>query len=118
MIGLASKKKQMTFLLEDTNQRKKADIEIIAGDINTFKYFKFPSWSGMMLITEKAAFKDLTTDIQWTFKDKRLPERFLSKHKVDAIFIRQQSLFSYTSWSLDVPGSDHIPVFANITLPA
>lgn len=120
LLGLASKKKQMSFLLDNANRRKKVDIEIIAGDINTFNYFNFPLWSGIKKITEKAGFMDLTTDIEWTFSDRRFNYDYLARHKLDAIFIRhifKQSELLYSSWSLNIPGSDHIPVFANITLP-
>lgn len=120
ILGLASKKRQMSFVLENADNRKKVDIEIIAGDINTFKYFNFPQWNSIKEITENSGFKDLTTEIKWTYSDIRFTKKYLSKHKLDAIFIRQknkQSINSYKSWSLDIPGSDHIPVFANITLP-
>ena len=34
--------------------------------------------------------------------------------KLDAIFLRCDRSLRYESWSLDLPGSDHIPVFAEI----
>jgi len=120
IVGFASKKRQMSFILEDANYRKKVDIEIIAGDINTFKYFNLPNWTSIKETTEKAGFKDLTTEIEWTFSDYRFSKSYFARHKLDAIFIRhksQRTKLNYTSWSLDIPGSDHIPVFANITLP-
>lgn len=116
LIGLASRKKQMDFLLKDSEEKKKADIEIIAGDVNTFRYLKFPTWSGMSNIAEDAGFKDLSADIQWTFRDKHFPQKFPSKHKLDAIFIRAQIPFHYVCRSVDMPGSDHIPVFADVTV--
>jgi endonuclease/exonuclease/phosphatase family metal-dependent hydrolase len=120
IVGFASKKRQLSFILNDANYRKAVDIEIIAGDINTFKYFKFPKWKSIKVLTEKEGFTDLTSEIKWTFSDYRFTQNYFARHKLDAIFIRSKSRnseFIYKSWSLDIPGSDHIPVFANITLP-
>jgi endonuclease/exonuclease/phosphatase family metal-dependent hydrolase len=120
IVGFASKKRQMSFVLDNANKRKKVDIEIIAGDINTFKYFNMPQWTSIKESTQKAGFIDLTTDIKWTFSDTRFSRPYLAKHKLDAIFIRHKektSQVAYTSWSLDIAGSDHIPVFAKIVLP-
>lgn len=114
VLGLASKKTQMAFLFEDSKKRKNVDIEIIAGDINTFKYFKLPYWYGIKKIITNAGFQDITTDIPWTYLDKRFPKRFPSKHKVDAIFIRSQNAFTHSSWTLNVTASDHLPVFTDI----
>ena len=111
IVGLASKKKQMAFLVDDSNLRKAVEMEIIAGDLNTFKFFQLPSWASVRQLAERAGFQDVTTNIPWTYVDKRVP----SKHKLDAIFIRERSAkFEYKSWSNDIPGSDHIPIFANI----
>ena len=118
IVGFASKKRQMSFVLNDANQRPQVDLEIIAGDINTFKYFNMPQWTSIKQTTENAGFIDLTTDIKWTFSDKRFSRKYLAQHKLDAIFIRHKAKgLAHQSWSLDIPGSDHIPVFANITLP-
>ncbi len=119
IVGFASKKKQMNFILNDANTREKVDIEIIAGDINTFKYFNVPQWTSIKETTQKAGFIDLTTEIKWTFTDARFKRKYLAKHKLDAIFIRDNTLskLHYKSWSLEIQGSDHIPVFANISLP-
>jgi endonuclease/exonuclease/phosphatase family metal-dependent hydrolase len=107
----------MSFIIDDANTRKKVDIEIIAGDLNTFKYFNMPNWNSIREITKEAGFTDLTSEIAWTFSDYRFTTSYFAKHKLDAIFIRySHAEFTSTSWSLDIAGSDHIPVFANITL--
>jgi len=119
IVGFATKKRQMSFILEDSNQRKNVDIEIIAGDLNTFKYFNMPQWKSIKESTEKAGFVDLTTNIKWTFSDSRFPKTHFARHKLDTIFIRDianPTKLDYQSWSLDISGSDHIPVFAKITL--
>jgi endonuclease/exonuclease/phosphatase family metal-dependent hydrolase len=118
IVGFASKKRQLSFVLEDARKRKKVDIEIIAGDINTFKYFNFPNWKSIKELINNTGFIDVTSDITWTFSDSRFSKNYPTKHKLDAIFIRHAiKSCTFNAWSLDIPGSDHIPVFANITLP-
>ena len=61
--------------------------------------------------TGAAAFcTDLTSDIKWTHAIRRVPVR----QKLDAIFVSCERPLQYWSWSLDLPSSDHIPVFAEI----
>lgn len=120
IIGFSTKRRQMDFVLQHAKYRKNVDIEIIAGDINTFKYFNMPQWTSIQALTKKAGFIDLTSDIKWTFTDKRIATHYFARHKLDAIFIRHRtnkSQLNHFAWSLDIPGSDHIPIFANIVLP-
>ncbi len=112
VFGFAHKRAQLATVFLDEKIREEVDMTFIAGDFNTFKFYKRPTWQSLADDTALYGFKDITSDIIWTFFHPKLRMR----QKLDAIFIKPQNL-SYTSWSLDIPGSDHIPVFANINLP-
>ena len=109
VLGYQHKLQQFNRILEDLATRDEADITILAGDLNTFKMGPRPRWTRLRSAAEAAGFEDLTTDIKWTHRS-RVPAR----QKLDAIFVRCDRPLLYESWSLDLPGSDHIPVFAEI----
>lgn len=109
VFGYQHKLRQFERILADLEEREPADITILAGDLNTFKMGTRPRWTRLRSAAERAGFEDLTTDIKWTHRS-RMPAR----QKLDAIFVRCDRSLSYESWSVDLPGSDHIPVFAEI----
>ena len=109
VLGYQHKLQQFNHILEDLAVRDEADITILAGDLNTFKMGRRPRWTRLRSAAEEAGFEDLTSDIKWTHRS-RMPAR----QKLDAIFVRCERPLRYESWSLDLPGSDHIPVFAEI----
>lgn len=110
VFGYRHKLEQFASILGDLASRPQADITVIAGDLNTFKLGRRPRWTRLAEQADAAGFEDLTGDIRWTHSFKRVPVR----QKLDAIFIRSERSLLYESWSLDLPGSDHIPVFADI----
>jgi endonuclease/exonuclease/phosphatase family metal-dependent hydrolase len=109
VLGYQHKQQQFDWILDDFATRDEADITILAGDLNTFKMGPRPRWTRLRTAAVAAGFEDLTTDIKWTHRS-RVPAR----QKLDAIFLRCDRSLRYESWSLDLPGSDHIPVFAEI----
>jgi endonuclease/exonuclease/phosphatase family metal-dependent hydrolase len=109
VLGYQHKLQQFGRILADLEQRDPADITILAGDLNTFRMAARPRWTRLRSAAESAGFEDLTTDIKWTHRP-RVP----SRQKLDAIFVRCERSLLYESWSLDLRGSDHIPVFAEI----
>ena len=109
VLGYEHKLRQFERILADLDQREPAEITILAGDLNTFGMARRPRWTRLRSAAEEAGFEDLTTDIKWTHRP-RMPAR----QKLDAIFLQCERSLLYESWSSDVPGSDHIPVFARI----
>ena len=109
VFGYEHKLQQFARILGDLEPREPADLTIVAGDLNTFGMARRPRWTRLRSAAEAAGFEDLTTDIKWTHRP-RMP----SRQKLDAIFVRSERSLLYESWSSDVPGSDHIPVFAHI----
>ena len=111
VFGYRHKLEQFGAILADCANRPPADVTVIAGDLNTFRLVgRRPKWTRLAEKADAAGFEDLTGDIRWTHSFRRVPVR----QKLDAIFIRSERSLLYQSWSLDLPGSDHIPVFADI----
>jgi endonuclease/exonuclease/phosphatase family metal-dependent hydrolase len=110
VFGYHHKLEQFRRILSDVEQREAAEITILAGDLNTFKMARRPRWTALRGAAEDAGFEDLTTDIKWTHSFRRVGVR----QKLDAIFVRCDRPLSYESWSAELDGSDHIPVFAEI----
>ncbi len=113
VLGLAYKHAQFERILVDAQRRlPTALVTILAGDLNTFRFRSMPTWTGITSAAQARGFQDLTTEIHWTHRPWR---RVKFRQKLDAIFVRCHRECQCRSWSLDVPGSDHIPVFAEIT---
>lgn len=112
VLGLQHKREQFGHIIRDAQARRPVDLAIMAGDMNTFKIRSRPSWLGLLTAAQDAGFADITTRIPWTHAVRRL--RF--RQKLDAIFVKRDRPFDYRSWTLETSGSDHIPVFADLTL--
>jgi len=113
VLGLKHKWEQFNHILVDASIRQPpADFSILVGDLNTFRIRSRPSWTRMEAAAKSAGFEDLTTEIRWT----HILRHVRMRQKLDAIFVQRARPIKYRSWSLDIPGSDHIPVFADITL--
>jgi endonuclease/exonuclease/phosphatase family metal-dependent hydrolase len=111
VLGFAHKRAQLDAIFEHEELQDNVDICCVIGDFNTFKFVSRPSWKNLAQAASEAGFSDLTTEIIWTFA--RPQVRF--RQKLDSIFIKPSD-FKYKSWSLDIRGSDHIPVFSDIFL--
>ncbi len=113
VLGVAHKREQFLRILSDGRTRQPpAGMTILAGDLNTFRFRSRPSWAALTRAAGASGFHDLTSEIVWTH---HLWRRVRLRQKLDAIFVRCERPYQYHSWSLDIPGSDHIPVFAEIT---
>jgi endonuclease/exonuclease/phosphatase family metal-dependent hydrolase len=113
VLGVGYKREQFQRILLDAHRRlPPTAATILAGDLNTFRLRSRPSWAGLTAAAEAEGFQDLTSEILWTHRPWR---RVMFRQKLDAIFVRCDRQCQNRSWSLDVRGSDHIPVFAEIT---
>lgn len=112
VIGFSHKKEQLQKVMQHDKRMKKADFVCIAGDMNTFKILKRPKWLALTDMAEKYKFLDITTTIKWTFSKKA----FLYRQKTDAIFLKNKKGMEFSSWSSNIAGSDHIPIFAIIEI--
>lgn len=111
VFGYRHKLEQFGSILDDLGTRARADITLIAGDLNTFRLARRPRWTRLTDRAGAAGFEDLTGDIRWTHSFGR---RVTVRQKLDAIFVRSERPLLYEAWSLDSPGSDHLPVFAEL----
>jgi len=110
VMGYQHKLEQFQRILSDLSTREPVDVTILAGDLNTFKMATRPRWTRLRAAAAGSGLEDLTTDIKWTHAIRRVPVR----QKLDAIFVGCERPLRYQSWSLDLPSSDHIPVFAEL----
>jgi endonuclease/exonuclease/phosphatase family metal-dependent hydrolase len=111
VLGFIHKRAQLDAILDHDDAEEPADICCIAGDFNTYKIISRPRWRSLAEAAKESGFHDLTTEIIWTFARKRVR----IKQKLDSIFVKPYH-FAYKSWSLDIKGSDHIPIFSDIKL--
>lgn len=111
VLGLEYKREQFYRILSDLHNRPPTDLTILAGDMNTFRIRSRPSWASLTRAAEAEGLQDLTSEIRWTHSVRRVHFR----QKLDAIWVKSIRPFQYRSWSLDIRGSDHIPVFAQVT---
>ncbi len=110
VLGFEHKREQLKSILVDTAKRSPADLTLIAGDLNTFKIRRRPTWRNLIETAGQVGFYDLTTQINWTHS----VSRFNFRQKLDAVFIKCGTDYTYRSWALNARGSDHIPVFVDI----
>lgn len=111
VLGYTHKRAQLKAIFTHALSQKPTDFCCIIGDFNTYKFVTRPNWKNLAEDASESGFQDLTTEILWTFSRRRV--RF--KQKLDSIFIKPFD-YKYKSWSLDINGSDHIPVFSDIHL--
>lgn len=114
VLGVAHKREQFYRILHDTRTRQPAaDLTILAGDLNTFRIHSRPSWAHLTQAAQAEGFDDLTSEVAFTHHTLR---RVRFRQKLDAIFVRYRGPIDCRYWALDIPGSDHIPVFAELVL--
>src|SRR5581483_1541118 len=63
VFGPVGKIKQLEAIINDNRQKASANFEILAGDFNTFKFFKRPKWAKLQQYIESEGFIELTTNI-------------------------------------------------------
>ena len=107
VLGIAHRRSQLGTVLDHDRERAPADLVVIAGDLNTFGFHGRPAWARLHADARAHGFEDVTAAVAWTQARGRL------RQKLDAVLARPPELVS-RSWALDLPGSDHIPVLAEI----
>ncbi len=110
VVGFGHKREQFLRILDDMRGKGAVQLTILAGDLNTFKFRARPSWAQLLAAAEAEGLQELTREIRWTHSVPRLR----MKQKLDAIFVGGARPLRHRTWSLDIRGSDHIPVFAEL----
>jgi endonuclease/exonuclease/phosphatase family metal-dependent hydrolase len=112
VLGYRFKRQQFRALLDDLAARPPVELLILAGDFNTFRIGGKPTWANLKRDAAELNLRAITDDIPWTQGVRAI--RF--KQKLDEIFVAFSRTFHSRVWTLDVEGSDHLPVFAELTV--
>lgn len=111
IFGAEHKQAQLTRVLEDGIARRPPDITVVAGDLNLYHLSRWPSWSKLIRAYQNEGFVDAARSIRWTHSMGAIPIR----QKLDSILVRSTLDLKLRSWTLPVKGSDHIPLFADLS---
>lgn len=109
VLGYGFKRQQFRAILDDLQARSRVDISILAGDFNTFRIAGRPTWAQLKRDAAAQGLRPIADQIRWTQKTLRV------KQKLDEIFVASARPYQTRVWTLDVHGSDHLPIFAELT---
>ncbi|MBI4674845.1 MAG: endonuclease/exonuclease/phosphatase family protein [Chloroflexi bacterium] len=112
VLGYRFKQRQFRAVLDELNARPRVDLILLAGDFNTFRIGSRPTWAQLKRDAAESGLYAISDEIRWTQAIRAL--RF--KQKLDEIFLASAQPYQTRVWTLDVTGSDHLPIFADITL--
>lgn len=112
VLGYRFKRQQFRAVLDDLRARAPVDVMILAGDFNTFRIGGKPTWAQLKHDAAELGLRAISDDIKWTQAVRALRLR----QKLDEIFVSTTRTCHSRVWTLDVQGSDHLPVFAEITI--
>lgn len=107
VLGVAHRRAQLAAVLDHERARPPAGLTVIAGDLNTFGVNGRPAWAALHALARARGFEDVTAAVGWT------QARYGVRQKLDAVLARPAHVVR-RAWALDLPGSDHIPVLAEI----
>lgn len=107
VLGVAHKHAQFARVLRDAAEQPPVDLTVIAGDMNTFGIAGRPRWRELRRLAHEAGFEELTVNVGWTHRGLGV------RQKLDAIFASPAGL-AYRSRRMILPGSDHIPIMAEL----
>ena len=110
VLGYRFKRQQFRAVLDDLRARSQVDILILAGDFNTFRIGGKPTWAQLKQDAAELGLYAVSDEILFTQRALRV------KQKLDEIFVASAHQVHSRVWTLDVEGSDHLPMFAEITL--
>lgn len=112
VVGFAHKRAQFNAVIQELEARPPADMTIVGGDFNTFRFGSRPDWRALKSRAAQAGLEPISDAIPWTAGIRSI--RF--RQKLDEIFAGSNRRIQTRVWTLDVKGSDHLPLFADITL--
>jgi endonuclease/exonuclease/phosphatase family metal-dependent hydrolase len=105
VVGFTHKLEQFGAVVADMEARAPVPLTVVAGDLNTFGVPRLQMWRRIRAAAKAADLVELTKSVRRTH---------WTSQKLDAIYARSESAFGHHAWALKVPGSDHLPVFAEI----
>lgn len=112
VLGYRFKRQQFRAILDDLQTRPSAELSILAGDFNTIRIGGKPTWDQLKRDAAELGMQAISDEIPWTQAVRALRLR----QKLDEIFVASKFPIHSKVWTLDVQGSDHLPIFAEITI--
>ncbi len=112
VLGYRFKERQFRAVLDELHARPRVDLTLLAGDFNTLRLGSRPTWARLKRDAAEAGLDAISDEIPWTQAIRALR----MKQKLDEIFLASKQPYRARVWTLDVDGSDHLPIFADITL--
>lgn len=107
VFGIAHKHSQFAHVLADSSRRAPVSLTLISGDMNTYGVAGRPRWRELRALAHRAGFEELTVGVGWT------QQRLGVRQKLDAIFASPTGL-PHRRQRIILPGSDHIPIWAEL----
>jgi endonuclease/exonuclease/phosphatase family metal-dependent hydrolase len=105
VIGFTHKLEQFGAVVTDMQARPPVSLTLVAGDLNTFGMPRLQMWRRIRAAAKSAELVEVTKAVRRTH---------WTAQKLDAIYVKGGSTIHHHAWALKVPGSDHLPVFADI----
>lgn len=112
VVGFRFKRVQFRAILDNLRARPAVPLTILAGDLNTFGLGGVPNWESLKRDAAALGLRAISDEIPYTQSMGVLPLR----QKLDEIFAASTLPMHAHVWTLQVDGSDHLPVFADITI--
>ena len=105
VIGFTHKLEQFGAVVADMHARAPVPLTLVAGDLNTFGMPRLQMWRRIRSAAKSAELVELTRAVRRTH---------WTSQKLDAIYMKGGSALQHHAWALEVRGSDHLPVFADL----
>jgi endonuclease/exonuclease/phosphatase family metal-dependent hydrolase len=109
VIGFTHKLEQFRAVIRDMAAQPAIPLTVVAGDLNTFGVPRLQMWRRIRASARSAGLVELTRHIRRTH---------WTAQKLDAIYVHAEAPLKHRAWVLKVRASDHLPVFADIDMPA
>lgn len=108
VLGIRHKHAQLAAVLEDAAARPRADLELIAGDLNTYGVPRAVRWPRLRALAHENNFEELSHSIRYTHRAPGV------RQKLDAILASPPG--RGRAWIEHLEGSDHLPLVAEVTV--
>jgi endonuclease/exonuclease/phosphatase family metal-dependent hydrolase len=112
VVGFRFKRAQFNAVLQDLAARPPVALTLVAGDFNTFRVAGLPRWLDLKRDAADLGLSAISDAIPWTQSVRALHLR----QKLDEIFAASVRPMRARVWAIDIDGSDHLPVYAELTL--
>lgn len=115
VMGYRFKQSQFRAVLNELRARPPADVTILAGDFNTIRLGGRPNWNTLKRDAAELGLEPISDQIKWTqaVRSERLRTLRL-RQKLDEIFVASRAPYRAHVWTLEIDGSDHLPVIAEL----